>query len=187
MRPVPNRRFVGLVAVSAAVGVAAAACTSRIRTPAAGVARTIRPDVLSDPVSGPAAAGRGTPSASSVPAGSSTGSSARDGAASGSAAEWSGPDWVRWENSRPGSPGWAFPSARTAGPTELAGWASRTSVASGQPVTLFVTAATAWFTVDALRLGWYGGVGARARVVLRPAPRPPAATPDHRRMRHRAL
>lgn len=42
----------------------------------------------------------------------------------------------------------------TAGPTELAGYASRTSVLPGQSFTLFVTTTTASFTVDAFRLGW---------------------------------
>jgi len=45
---------------------------------------------------------------------------------------------------------------------ELAGYASRTSVRPGGAFILFVTATVGWFTVDAFRLGWYGGAGARA-------------------------
>jgi len=90
---------------------------------------------------------------------------------------WSDPDWVRSENDRAGTAGWDFPPARTAGAAELAGYASRSSVSPGEPFTLFVTATVGWFTVHAFRLGWYGGVGARAvwssaRLPGRSQPRP---------------
>jgi len=84
---------------------------------------------------------------------------------------------VRSENDRAGTAGWDFPAARTAGAVELAGYASRSSVSPGEPFTLFVTATVGWFTVHAFRLGWYGGVGARAvwssaRLPGRRQPRP---------------
>jgi hypothetical protein len=65
------------------------------------------------------------------------------------------------ENTRPGTTAWRLPANRLAGPLELAGYAGRASVRSGQPFRLYVTSTAGAFTVRAFRLGWYGGSGAR--------------------------
>lgn len=62
------------------------------------------------------------------------------------------------ENRRPGSPGWRID--RSAG-RALEGYASRTSVRPGEPITLYVSSAADSFDVAVYRMGWYGGTGAR--------------------------
>ena len=65
------------------------------------------------------------------------------------------------ENAKLGTTQWVLPANRLAGPVELAGYADRVSVRSGQPFRLYVTSTAGAFTVRAFRIGWYGGKGAR--------------------------
>jgi len=76
------------------------------------------------------------------------------------------PDWVRVENDRRGNSawgpgGWAIDDGQLAGPLEVAGFASRASVAAGEVVTFFVTTTAPSLTIAAFRVGWYSGAGAR--------------------------
>lgn len=66
---------------------------------------------------------------------------------------------VRAENQKPGTPGWRIGRARGNEPG-LAGYAGAVSVQSGQSVPLRVSGSGS-VRVRALRIGWYGGVGAR--------------------------
>jgi hypothetical protein len=70
------------------------------------------------------------------------------------------------ENSLPGDPGWRI---RNLGPDDaIMGYAGRTSVLPGESFQLYVSTASAEFTVSAFRIGWYGGD--LARRVWRSAP-----------------
>lgn len=165
MDATPTRRVVGVLAASAALCSVAAACTARARRSDA------TPSAAASTGSGTPAARPATAPATSITTSSTTTtppttppattSAAGGGGRVGAGSDWSDPGWVRAENRRPGSADWAFPATRTAGPTELAAYASRTSVLPGQPFTLFVTATAGSYTVHAHRLGWYGGAGAR--------------------------
>jgi hypothetical protein len=64
---------------------------------------------------------------------------------------------MRAENAKPGTSQWQV--TRAAGPEELAGFASRTSVNHGSAITLYVTTNQPWFTLDVYRMGWYQGLG----------------------------
>lgn len=82
----------------------------------------------------------------------------------------SGPDgvrarWVVAENEKRGSKGWQITGTP---PGTIAGFANRVSAQVGDDVTLYVTTDAATFHVDAYRMGWYGGDGAR-RVWRSPA------------------
>lgn len=60
----------------------------------------------------------------------------------------------------PGTPGWQIP---TQGPQHaIEGYANNVSVLPGTPVTLYVSTTARSYTVTAYRMGWYGGVQARA-------------------------
>ena len=66
------------------------------------------------------------------------------------------PGWVASENSRPGrafriAPGWS----------DIEGYADRASAQCGDSVTIKVSTTSSSYTVDAYRMGWYGGSGAR--------------------------
>lgn len=64
------------------------------------------------------------------------------------------------ENQLPGTPNWKLPSScRTS--IGIVGWADSFSVRAGNAVGLHVSTAATTFTVTAVRLGWYGGVGGR--------------------------
>jgi hypothetical protein len=62
------------------------------------------------------------------------------------------------ENQKPGSSGWVIPAKHNAG---IAGFADHVYASVGQAVTLFVSTAAATFHVEAYRVGYYGGAGAR--------------------------
>jgi len=72
---------------------------------------------------------------------------------------WRRPGWIAAENAKPGTQGWQLPDDKAMW-DKVRGFASATSVDVGQPVTLFVSSATAW-SVRAFRIGYYGGIGAR--------------------------
>lgn len=89
------------------------------------------------------------------PAGEGSGSPARlaDGEVVQTAA------WVVEENRRSGDPRWAIEG--NAVPGVLEGFADRVSALRGETVTLYVTCQDPTFHVEAYRMGWYRGLGAR--------------------------
>jgi hypothetical protein len=87
--------------------------------------------------------------------------------------------WVARENRRPGTTGWRI--TRLGAPHAIEGWADHVSVARGDRVGLFVSTTAPRFRVEAYRMGWYGGRGARlvwrsSKLPGRRQP-PPARTP----------
>jgi hypothetical protein len=66
--------------------------------------------------------------------------------------------WVVAENAKPGSPGWVIPAAHDGG---IAGFADHVYASDGQHVTFYVSTAAPRFHVEAYRVGYYHGVGAR--------------------------
>lgn len=79
-------------------------------------------------------------------------------------ATFDGPDgveaaWVIKENKRPGSPGWQITNPAGAGGIE--GYASAVQATTGQQVTLYVSTAASTYRVQAYRMGYYQGIGAR--------------------------
>jgi hypothetical protein len=67
--------------------------------------------------------------------------------------------WVIAENRKPGTPGWKITAAPVDGHIE--GFADRVDATSGQRITLYVSSTAPTFHVDAFRLGYYQGIGAR--------------------------
>lgn len=89
---------------------------------------------------------------------------------------------ARAGSSRWGRSGWAIDDGQAAAPDQLAAYASRTGVLSGEQLTVFVTTTAPSFRVTAFRIGWYGGAGARRvwsgpRVAGRVQP-PPTVTAE---------
>lgn len=66
--------------------------------------------------------------------------------------------WVIAENLRPGTRSWCI---RRSASTDIEGYSDHVSAQHGEVVTLFVSARAAHFHVDAYRLGYYQGLGAR--------------------------
>jgi hypothetical protein len=63
------------------------------------------------------------------------------------------------ENRRPGTAGWRITRL---GPSEaIQGWTDQVSAANGERVRLYVSTTAGRFQVEAYRMGWYGGLGAR--------------------------
>lgn len=87
--------------------------------------------------------------------------------------------WVAVENRRPGTSGWRI--THMGAPDAIQGWADQVSAASGERVRLYVSTTARRFQVQAYRMGWYGGRG--ARLVWRSEPLagrrqpPPTRTP----------
>jgi hypothetical protein len=67
--------------------------------------------------------------------------------------------WVARENQRPGSTSWRI--TRLGAPGAIEGWADHVSAGRGQRVRLYVSTTAPRFQVQAYRMGWYGGLGAR--------------------------
>jgi len=63
------------------------------------------------------------------------------------------------ENRRAGAADWEI--TRPALDHEIEGYASKTSVNSGETIDLFVSTIAPEYTIDVFRMGWYGGLGAR--------------------------
>jgi hypothetical protein len=63
------------------------------------------------------------------------------------------------ENSRPGTADWEITSPALH--QEIEGYASRTSVNTGDPIDLLVSTRAARYSIDVFRMGWYAGAGAR--------------------------
>lgn len=82
------------------------------------------------------------------------------------------------ENARPGTPGWEL--LRPARNHEIEGFASGTSVAPGETLSLYVNAASPRLDVAIYRMGWYGGVGARLVLERRGVPGGPRPIPAPR-------
>ncbi|HEX6468930.1 MAG TPA: N,N-dimethylformamidase beta subunit family domain-containing protein [Streptosporangiaceae bacterium] len=97
---------------------------------------------------GPAAAGR----PGSAPA---AGTAGNDGGP--------GSTFVAAENAKPGTADWRV--RHGGAPHEIEGYADHVSVLPGQPFRLFVSTRSKGYTVEAFRMGWYGG--AQARLVWR--------------------
>jgi hypothetical protein len=67
--------------------------------------------------------------------------------------------WVQQENARPGTTNWVVSGHQTPGAIE--GFADVTSAIAGTDVTLFVNTVAPSFHVEAYRMGYYQGLGAR--------------------------
>ena len=67
--------------------------------------------------------------------------------------------WVAQENARVGSTGWMVIEKLVPGAIE--GFASQVSAVQGETISLFVNTTAPSFHVEAYRMGWYGGTGAR--------------------------
>jgi hypothetical protein len=67
--------------------------------------------------------------------------------------------WVAVENRRPGTAGWRI--THPGAPEAIQGWTDQVSAASGERVRLYVSTTAGHFRVEAYRMGWYGGRGAR--------------------------
>jgi hypothetical protein len=65
--------------------------------------------------------------------------------------------WVIAENQRPGTTAWQIRNARG----QIAGFADQVYARQGDTVTLFVSTTAPTFGVEAYRMGYYGGAGAR--------------------------
>jgi hypothetical protein len=63
------------------------------------------------------------------------------------------------ENRRPGTSGWRI--SRLGAREAIQGWAEQVSAATGERVRLYVSTTAPSFRVQAYRMGWYGGLGAR--------------------------
>ncbi len=63
------------------------------------------------------------------------------------------------ENAKPGTANWQ--PTNQAQQREIEGYANRTSVSPGQSISFFVNTASASYTIEIYRLGWYGGAGGR--------------------------
>lgn len=66
--------------------------------------------------------------------------------------------WVVAENQKPGSPGWVIPAGHDHG---IAGFADHVAATSGEQVKLYVSSTAPGFHVEAYRVGYYHGAGAR--------------------------
>jgi hypothetical protein len=77
----------------------------------------------------------------------------------GTARPWRAKSVAVPENSRPGTEGWVVHNLGA--PDEILGFAGKASVARGERFPLFVSTTADGFRVNAYRLGWYQGLGAR--------------------------
>ncbi len=65
--------------------------------------------------------------------------------------------WVAQENARPGNSDWKIPASAS---SAIEGFSDHTYIAGGESTQLYVSSKTP-FRVDAYRMGYYGGAGAR--------------------------
>ena len=63
------------------------------------------------------------------------------------------------ENAKAGTTAWQ--PSNQAQAREIEGYANKTSVAHGESISFYVNTASATYTIDIYRLGWYGGLGGR--------------------------
>ena len=85
--------------------------------------------------------------------------------------------WTIAENAKQGTQDWRIPTSQVATDDELAGYADHTSVLPGETFGLRVSSTLGDVTVDAYRVGSYGGAGARL-VWHAPQPLPGIRQPD---------
>ncbi len=85
---------------------------------------------------------------------------------------------IQDENARPGTDQWNVSARALNG--EIEGYASRTSVAHGEHVRLYVNTSDPRYTIELFRMGWYGGAGGRRMTdaVERAAVRQTIPSPD---------
>ena len=69
--------------------------------------------------------------------------------------------WVQVENAKPGTSDWRVSNAGK--PGDLEGYADKVSAQQGDTVRLFVSSKDPNYHVEAYRIGYYGGLGARLR------------------------
>ncbi|NHN55108.1 hypothetical protein G9U51_04810 [Calidifontibacter sp. DB0510] len=117
-----------------------------------------------------AAAACSGPKSSSSPSGTPSGSFTASGSQNRSV------DWVVAENARPGAD-WRRPAAAMARDEELCGYPRRIVLSAGEPLELAVRSTIGAWTATVLRVGHYGGKGARevhrtASTPARPKPQP---------------
>src|SRR5438067_12344941 len=86
------------------------------------------------------------------------GSTACRGAACVTSLHSSTTSWVTSENQLPGTSDWRIPPGTLKG---IRGFADQVSVQAGSAVTICVSTRDATFHVEAYRLGYYQGLGAR--------------------------
>lgn len=67
--------------------------------------------------------------------------------------------WVIKENEKPGTSDWKIPPGLTGNPID--GYANLTGATYGQQVTLYINTTAPTYHVDAFRMGYYQGLGAR--------------------------
>lgn len=84
-----------------------------------------------------------------------------------------GASWVVAENRRPGTSAWQITTPQS--PTGMMGYADHNDATSGQNVALYVSTTAPSFHVEAYRMGWYQGLG--ARLVWRSAETPGVVQP----------
>jgi hypothetical protein len=83
-----------------------------------------------------------------------------EGTDASSVSAYRGAEWIREENAKPGTGDWVVPDDPKMW-EKVRGFADTTSVDHGDPFRLFVSTAAPTWTVDAYRVGFYGGSGAR--------------------------
>ena len=94
-----------------------------------------------------------------APAGSPTSTTSLAAAATFAGSNGTEAPWVLAENAKPGTTAWKITGTQSS--TGIMGYANRVQASAGQSVTLYVSTAAATFHVDAYRMGYYGGTGAR--------------------------
>ncbi|MBK5289676.1 MAG: hypothetical protein JJE46_14535 [Acidimicrobiia bacterium] len=77
-------------------------------------------------------------------------------------------DAVRAENAKPGTAGWRLTKDGAA--HDIEGYLNVTSAQRGETVDLFATTVAPTFTIEAYRMGWYQGLGARLVWTSDPVP-----------------
>jgi hypothetical protein len=87
------------------------------------------------------------------------GSIAGASAVSSAKGAWKGDNPITVENAKAGTANWR--PTNQAENREIEGYANRTSVGAGQSISFFVNTASASYTVEIYRIGWYGGLGGR--------------------------
>lgn len=69
------------------------------------------------------------------------------------------PNSIQIENARPGTGAWRLTSPARA--HEIEGFASRTSIDRGEPITFYISTIAPQYDIEIYRMGWYDGTGGR--------------------------
>ena len=143
MRRRRRHRRLAVAAVSVAVAAVSLVALDRWNPAAARVRVASRPPTSTRPAARPAASTHPPVVAAAVSASpTSYGQTAA---------------WVERENARPGTSSWVI----TDSTDPIEGYADHTEATRGQTITLFVSTPATSFRVDAYRMGYYHGLGAR--------------------------